>query len=203
MDIAPEDEKRITDAIRAAEKKTSGEIFCVMASASSMYEFVPIARAAVIAIALPLPLYFFTHLWWDQIYYVQLAVFIGLSILFSLPWLRHPMVPRRVKLDRASAEARKQFAAHGLHLTEERTGVLIFASIAERYVEIIADAGINSKVPQEVWDNAVAELIKAIKAGDPVEGYLRAIEICGGVLAKHFPPGAINKNELPDKLIVI
>lgn len=203
MNITAEDEKRITDAIRAAEQKTSGEIFCVMASASSRYEFVPIARAAIIALAVPLPLYFLTHLWWDQIYYVQLAIFIGLAILFSLPWLRHPLVPRRIKRDRASAEARKQFAAHGLHLTDERTGVLIFASIAERYVEIVADAGIDSKVPQEVWDSAVDALIKAIKAGELVEGFLSAIKICGGVLAEHFPPGAINKNELPDKLVVI
>jgi putative membrane protein len=203
MQIAPHDEKRIAEAIRAAEQKTSGEIFCVMASASSQYEFVPIARAALIAIVLPLPLYFLTHLWWDQIYYVQLAAFIGLSILFSLPWLRHPLVPRRVKRARASAEAKKQFAAHGLHLTDERTGVLIFASVAERYVEIIADSGINNKVPQEVWDKAVTELINAIKRGEPVEGFVRAVEICGAVLAEHFPPGKINLNELPDKLIVI
>jgi len=203
MQISPDDEKRITDAIRAAEARTSGEIFCVMTSASSRYEFVPIARAAIVALLLPLPVYFLTHLWWDQIYYVQLMAFIGLAILFSLPWLRHPLVPRRIKRDRASAEARKQFAAHGLHLTEERTGVLIFASLAERYVEIVADAGIASKVSQEVWDRAVAELIKEIKAGEPAEGFVRAIQICGEVLAQHFPPRKINKNELPDKLIVI
>jgi len=165
--------------------------------------FGPLALTPPTKLLLPLPLYFFTHLWWDQIYYVQLMAFIGLAILFSLPWLRHPLVPRWIKRDRASAEARKQFAAHGLHLTDERTGVLIFASVAERYVEIVADAGIASKVSQDVWDRAVAELIKAIKAGEPAEGFVRAIQICGEVLAQHFPPRAINKNELPDKLIVI
>jgi putative membrane protein len=202
MEITCEDEKRIAAAIREAEKSTSGEIFCVMAAASSKYEFVPIARAALIALAAPLPLYFLTHLWWDQIYYVQIAIFIGCAILFSLPWLRHPLVPRWVKRDRASAEARKQFAAHGLHLTDDRTGVLIFASIAERYVEIVADAGINSKVSQDVWDKAVAALIEKIKEGDPIEGFIRAIRICGNVLADHFPPAEINKNELPDKLVL-
>ena len=43
------------------------------------------------------------------------------------------------------AEAMHQFT-HGIHLTEHRTGVLIFASVAERYAEIIADSGINAKV---------------------------------------------------------
>ena len=62
-------------------------------------------------------------------------------------------------------EAMRQFFAQGLHKTENRTGVLIFASVAERYAEIVADAGINAKVTPEVWDQAVAALIAGIKAG--------------------------------------
>ena len=88
MKLTPEDEKRISEAIRAAEQKTSGEIFCVMAAASSHYSFVPIARAALIALAVPLPLFYFTPLWADQIYFVQIAVFVICAILFSLPGLR-------------------------------------------------------------------------------------------------------------------
>jgi len=50
----------------------------------------------------------------------------------------------------AHAEAMHQFLAQGIHLTERRTGVLIFASVAERYAEIVADNGINAKVQPEV-----------------------------------------------------
>jgi putative membrane protein len=203
MRLVPEDEKRIAEAIRAAEQKTSGEIFCVMAVASSNYRFVPIARAALVALAVPLPLFYFTPLWAEQIYFVQLATFLACAVLFSLPGLRFALVPRWIKRDRAGVEAKRQFAAHGLHLTQQRTGVLIFASIAERYVEIIADSGINDKVSPEVWDRAVKGMIAKIKQGQAVEGFLEAIRICGEVLAKHFPPGAINKNELPNKLVVM
>jgi putative membrane protein len=203
MKLTLEDEKRIAEAIRAAEEKTSGEMFCVMAAASSNYRFVPIARAALIALAVPLPLFYFTPLWAEQIYFVQIAIFVACAILFSLPGLRFALVPRWIRRDRASVEAKRQFAAHGLHLMEQRTGVLIFASIAERYVEIVADAGINAKVSPEVWDRAVKAMIEKIKQGQPVEGFLEAIRICGEVLAKHFPPGAINKNELLNKLVVM
>ena len=203
MKLTREDEKRIAEAIAAAEQKTSGEIFCVMTAASSHYRFVPIARAALIALTVPLPLYYFTALWADQIYFVQLAVFVACAIVFSLPGVRYAFVPRWIKRDRASAEAKRQFAAHGLHLTNQRTGVLIFASRAERYAEVIADSGINDKVGPEVWDQAVRALIEKIKQGQPVDGFVEAIRICGEVLAKHFPPGAINKNELPNKFVVM
>ena len=171
--------------------------------ASSNYLFLPIARAALVALAVPLPLFYFTPLWAEQIYFVQVAVFIACAILFSLPGLRFALVPRWIRRDRASVEAKRQFAAHGLHLVEQRTGVLIFASIAERHVEIVADAGINAKVSPEVWDRAVKAMIEKIKQGQPVDGFLEAIRICGEVLAKHFPPGAINKNELPNKLVLM
>ena len=74
---------------------------------------------------------------------------------------------------RAHAEAVRQFLAHGLHLTERRTGVLIFASVAERHAEIVADAGINAKVDAGAWESAIAAMIAAIKDGRPADGIRR------------------------------
>jgi putative membrane protein len=115
--------------------------------------------------------------------------------------MRFRIVPRRTKHDRAHAEAMRQFWAQGLHKTGHRTGVLIFAAEAERYAEIVADAGINEKVTPEVWDRAVKALTSAIKHGRPGDGFVAAIAECGEVLAAHFPPGAMKQNELPDKLV--
>jgi putative membrane protein len=81
--------------------------------------------------------------------------------------------------------------------------LLIFASTAERYPEIVADAGINEKVTPQVWDKAINELTAAIKAGRPADGFVAAIEQRGEVLAAHFPPGALKRDELPDKLLEI
>jgi putative membrane protein len=95
----------------------------------------------------------------------------------------------------------RQFFAQGLDKTEHRTGVLIFASSAERYAEIVADAVINEKVGPKIWDDAINALVTAIKAGRPADGFVAAIEQCGVVLAAHFPPGALQHDELPDKLL--
>ena len=69
--------------------------------------------------------------------------------------------------------------------------------------EIVADAGINEKVTAETWDEAVNALVSAIKAGRAAEGFLAAIDQCGAVLAMHFPPGALKRDELPNKLLEI
>ena len=99
----------------------------------------------------------------------------------------------------------QQFWEQRVQKTEGRTGVLIFASLAERYVEIVPDAGIAKKVPAEAWQDAAAALTAAVKAGRPGDGFVAAIEHCGAILAEHFPviPDTVNPNELPDRLVEI
>jgi putative membrane protein len=203
--ISEADKARITAAIRAAEAKTSGEIFCVLAQSASEYRLVPIAWAALLALFMPLPLIQLTEWSAKTIYVIQLIAFAGVAIGLSRRGIRFAVVPRRMKRERAHAEAMRQFRAQGLYKTERRTGVLIYCAAAERYAEIVADAGIDAKVPQEVWDNAIAALISAIKEGRAGDGFVAAIEQCGAVLAEHFPaaPGSVNPDELPDRLVEI
>ena len=85
-----------------------------------------------------------------------------------------PWCPTAVKRRRAGRLAREQFFAQGLHLTRARTGVLIFVSVAEHYVEIIADQGIDALVPPGTWDKAVADFVGQVRAGHIAEGFLAA-----------------------------
>jgi putative membrane protein len=204
--ISEADKARVADAIRDAEAKTSGEIFCVIAAHSSTYNLVPVAWAAAFALLVPLPLIYLP--WFSgtpaaTIYLVQLLAFVLFAIGLSRPGIRFYIVPRSMKHDRAHAVALRQFWAQGLQNTQNRTGVLIFASTAERYAEIVADAGINGKVAPEVWQKAIDTLISGIKAGQPGDGFVAAIGQCGAVLAQHFPPSALKRDELPNKLIEI
>jgi len=201
--ISQADKQRVADAIRQAETRTSGEIFCVIARQSGEYRLVPLAWAAAVALLVPAPLIYFTLWPVSLIYLIQLIVFIVLAIGLSLPALRFHIVPRRAKHDRAHALAMRQFFAQGLTETANRTGVLIFASAAEHYAEIVADEGINAKVTPEVWQQAIAALIAGIRAGRPGDGFVAAVEHCGVVLAEHFPPGVLNRNELPNRLVEI
>ncbi|MBI4274173.1 MAG: TPM domain-containing protein [Rhizobiales bacterium] len=201
--ISDADKKRISEAIRNAEAKTSGELFCVIAGASSEYRHAPLIWSVAIALITPIVLALLTQWSPVTIYLYQLGAFIAAMALLSPRAIRFHLVPRRAKHARAHVTALRQFLAQGLQNTQQRTGILIFASVAERYAEIVADAGINAKVSQETWDQAIATLIAGIKQGRPGDGFIGAIEQCGTVLAAHFPPGSMNRNEISDKLVEI
>jgi putative membrane protein len=44
-------------------------------------------------------------------------------------------------------------------------------------------------------------MLAAIKADRPADGFVAAVERCGVILAQHFPPGSINRDELPNKVV--
>ena len=199
--ISQAEKTRIIEAITVAEAKTAGEIFCVIAHASSGYSLVPIAWAALVALAAPAPLIYLTTWPAGLIYLVQLAAFIVTAAVFSLPAIRFRVVPTQAMRERAHVEAMRQFLAQGMHLTEHRTGVLVFVSVAEHYAEIVADSGINAKVAPAVWQDAVNAAVAAIREGRIGDGLVAAVERCGAVLAEHFPPGAINRDEVPNKVV--
>lgn len=203
--ITAKERTRIARAIASAEKKTSGEIVAVVAGSSDDYRFLPIMWAALLALAVPL--LFFTLAPWPwpagYVYAIQLAVFAGAVLAVQWRPLRLALVPKAVKRARAHRHAMEQFLACNLHTTKGRTGVLIFVSAAERFAEVIADEGIYRKVSPEIWDEAVEGLTGEIARGKLADGFAGAITLCGGVLAKHFPPGARNRNELPNHLIVL
>jgi putative membrane protein len=201
--FTPEEQAAISEAIARAEQKTSGEIVVVAAVASDGYRSFGVLWSALLALAVPMPFIFASKWPIEIIYLLQLLVFLICLVAFQSKRLRYALVPRAMKRARAHQRAVEQFLAQNLHTTEGRTGVLIYVSFAERFAEVIADAGIYRKVPPSTWEDAVGELTNHLASGSTSEGFLRAIERCGKILAKYFPPGTANTNELPNHLIIL
>ncbi|HEY4192961.1 MAG TPA: TPM domain-containing protein, partial [Mesorhizobium sp.] len=206
---SPQDHARVTAAIKAAEQKTNGEIYCVMAHASDGY-FFPAALVSIVGILLAsLALSFWLEASWLSVrlpWFAAaqlLAAAAVLLLLWAAPRLRIHLVPHHLRFQAAHANAGKQFLAHNVHLTAARTGVLIFVSLAERYAEIVADSGIDSHVEQHVWDKIVQDLTASAGDGRLVDGFVRAIEMAGVVLAEHFPVSPGDADELDNQLVEI
>ncbi len=196
------DRKRIPDTIRAVEAKTQGELVCVVARASGNYRFLPLLWATLVALSLP-AIVWVSGLWWseNEIYFAQITLFLLAAVLFAWTPVKMRLIPRRAQVQQAARLAREQFFAQRLHMTRERTGVLLFVSEAERYVEIIADEGINAKVAPGTWNDIVTKFVAHVRQGTTADGFIEAINACGKVLTENFPAQRDNPDELPNRLV--
>ncbi len=209
MDLSEQDRARISAAIRANEARTSGEIICVLAKSSSdQATALPVLVAAVLALALPWVLMATTtSLSLQSMLSLQVLVFLVLLVVLGLPRVRTALIPRATRRALAHRAAMEQFVIRGIARKKERTGILIFVSLAERYARIIADVGIAARVPQAHWQGAIDALTGHMRQGHIADGFVSAIETCGDVLAAHFPPPADEtgkqRSELPDRIYLI
>ncbi|WP_158815341.1 TPM domain-containing protein [Methylocapsa sp. S129] len=188
MVLAHEEAVRIEAALRAAQARSSGQIVCVLARASAHYEIMPLIWSALIALATPLPLLFFTELSAERIFIAQLAIFLVTLAVLSLPSLRLLLTPRSVRRANAHRAALEQFVLRGATHCAERNGILIYVSLAERYARIVADDGAAKAIDQSQWRAIVDKLTNAMKTGATGDALIGAATHCGDLLARHFPP---------------
>jgi uncharacterized membrane protein len=88
--------------------------------------------------------------------------------------------------------------------TEHNNGVLIYLLLAERAIEIVADRGLNSRVPPAEWAAMVKHMGSALREGRFEDGLTQALEEVSAMLVQHFPlaAGQTNRNELPDEPVL-
>ena len=99
--------------------------------------------------------------------------------------------------------ARQVFAQLGVWDTEENSGVLVYVQLVDRRIEIVADRGIAQRVAQAEWDAVCRAMEHAFKREQYQTGSLAAVGAVTDILARHFPAGPGNRNELPDKPVVL
>jgi putative membrane protein len=201
--LSAADHSRIAEAIAAAEAETAGEIYVVVARQADDYDLVPVLWAALLALLVPWPLHFATDLSTATILLIQGVSFILAASLLAHPQLRTRIVPANIACAAARKAAHAQFFAHGVHLTNERTGVLIYVALTEHCVEVVADDVIDAKVDETEWKALADEIVTAARADRLADGLVAAIRRAGALLREHFPRRPDDKNELPDRVVEI
>jgi len=224
--LSQTDREKIAAAITDAESKTSGEIFCVLAHEVSRYREVPLAWAAIAALVVP-PVLVLSGLhrlamadifssWTDDSLrsveslilralstytLLQAGIFVCAALIVAQPRIRRLLTPRFLKRHRVRQVARHHFAASGARLSRAEPHILIYASLKDRQVELVAHRAIHEAVGEGPWNEAVAAVTQGMKAGRPADGFLRAIAVCGAALAMHFPPNGSPRNILPNDIL--
>ena len=87
--------------------------------------------------------------------------------------------------------------------TEHNNGILIYLLLADRDVEIVADRGINAKVGPQEWEKICRKMEDAFRQADYEGGVVGGIRDVTRHLVEHFPPTGGDRNELPDRPVVL
>ena len=88
--------------------------------------------------------------------------------------------------------------------TKHNNGVLVYLLLVERAIEIVADRGVDARVPAAQWTAMVQRMGGAFREGRFEDGLDQALQEVSALLVQHFPlqPGEQNPNELPDQPVL-
>lgn len=214
--FSEKDRQAVSDAIREAESRTSGEIVAVVAAASGAYGhaaglFAVLAAVAALVVGalvlrrLPGPGSAWTGPGPGQILAVNaLSVFfgyqLGLVLTEFLPILKMPFAPRAEverELRRSASAAYQRFK---VGRTVHSTGVLIYVSLQERRALVLGDGAVNEKLEDKDWQGVCRLVTQGMAASRPTDGLCAAVHAAGELLAKHFPLKIGDTNELSNTL---
>ena len=207
--LSVEEQKRITEAVQAAEKLTTGEIVPMVVSDSHTYPVAPIVGG--VFFGLPLALLsarlFGAMLWLgSDNMWLFLAFFIvyyafGYQAVKRLPGLKRYFFSS-ARADLAVQEgAAAAFFKESLHDTKAANGILLYISVFEQRVWVLGDRGINEKIEQQTWQEIVDLVTRGIKEGRRCKAICEAVERIGQVLQQHFPIEEGDKDELHNLII--
>jgi putative membrane protein len=189
----------IEHAVQAAEQRTSGEIVPMIVQQSHDYAGVRAAAAALVAFAagacvLAAPIS--AALWLPP---AQLAAFALGYWIVGHPRVLRVLLPQRRADWAVERAARLAFFEGGLVETRDRTGILIYISLVEHRVVVLADRGIDERVEPGTWDGVVARILSGIRERKAEAGLIEAIGLCGELLAASFPPRHDDTDELSNR----
>ena len=202
--ISHETKQKIEKAIFEVEKKTSSELIAVVTEKSGEYLYISLLLTSLASLLIPFGLLFFApDMEAKSIYEAQLLGFMLFMVLFNVPKVLFYLLPKSVFVKAAKFKAYETFRILGLQKTRNYQAVMIFVSLYEQYIEIIADSAISAKIDNALWQSTIDAFVEKVKNEAFEEGYLQAINEVGALLVHHFPIEKEDKNELSNGLIEV
>jgi putative membrane protein len=202
--LTDEERDRVRSAVTEAERTTSGEIVPMIVSSSYHYPMADVLGGVAISLPLALIVTPLVGRWFwigAQNMWLFLAFFIALFFLFHqvvkrTPWLKRLFVSPTDIEEEVEEAAIVNFFREGLYRTREETGVLIFVSLFEHRVWVLADRGINEKVEKGKWSEIVQGIVAGIREWLQADAICNAVKQTGELLKTHVPKKPDDKDEL-------
>ncbi len=190
--FSQDDLKRIEEAVKDAEKQTSGEIVPYAVHASDPYDGAS-WRSGLLFGAIALTVFVLIHNFsesWQQFELAHIALgtlsaaLIGVLLARFVEPVKRFFAGNEVMDRRVAQRAAEAFLAEEVFNTRDRTGILIFLSLLEHKVLVLGDSGINAKVQKSEWEGMVKTIVDGMKSGKPADGLIDAVRQCGVLLRR-------------------
>lgn len=203
--IDPAARQHLEAVVLETERRTAGEIVVAVVSACDDYRSarwrlgVAAAAAALAGTVVVAP----GAPWWMVLGVQAIALAAGHGVA-RVPGVRRRLLPADLVATRVHERARRCFREQGLTRTHGRTGILLFVTLLERRVVVLADSGIHRVLdPDERWEQVVDLVRAGLRDGRAVEGLEAGVRRCGEILARHVPVDpARDLDELPNAIVV-
>jgi putative membrane protein len=191
--------KALTACVKEIETRTDAELVLVIRARSGSYRQADYLVGALLAIAGLIFLLFSPfnfHPNWVLIDVVLLFV-VGAFLSSRSNAIRRISTRKKNRAELVRTSAAAMFYEAGIANTRSETGILVYLSLFERRLELLADRGVLTAMPAMEWNEALFELHEAGRRGN-AKLLENALHSLSDLLAKYLPATGENPNELAD-----
>jgi putative membrane protein len=192
-------QEALAQCVKEIEQCTDAELVIVVRGRSGTYRHADYLFGALIAFIGLLALLFLPFDFHHQLVPVDVAVLflIGAYLSSRSDGIRRLFTTKKFRAESARTGAAAMFYEAGIANTEAEMGILVYLSLLERRLELIADRGVLKAVPSLEWNQTLFEL-QQIGYQPDLKPLLKALREMGALLGSHLPATGENPNELPD-----
>ncbi len=205
--ITSQELDKISAQVTELETQSDGEVVPMIVKGSTprrLFRYFLFLMMATLVLAFEIPQHEFlmeTNLIW-LVPLLLIFCFWFSGYLARVDSLLRLFVPQDELSENVEKRALLEFYLSGVKYTKNRTGILIFISLAERKVVVLGDQSISSKISPETWSQICHDMVEKIKSGQLALALEGAILKAGGILKEHFPAHDHNPNELCNGVVI-
>ena len=190
--------QQLGDVVRDVESRSAAELVVEVRARAGSYAHADARFGATLALFSLVVLVFMPLVVPPLTVLLDAPAFYLLGVLISryCDPLRRVFTTKKERAELVHMRAAALFHERRVGETERETGVLFFASMLERRIEVIADRGVLRAVQANEWNALLADFhdIRVHNASE-VAAALRRV---GALLERDLPAGDVNADELPN-----
>lgn len=194
-------ERALTEAIAAFERTTAAELVITVRPRSDPYWLASVLVGSIGALA-TLAVLLYAEPEFDLPWFLLAPALLGPALGAGARWpaIQRALTPAALRERSVLAAARATFVERGVADTRGRTGVLLYISLAEGTVAVLADLAVRRAVPAAAWASAVEALRAPVRRGAPATDLVAPIAALGALCGEFLPRADDDLNELPDEV---